>query len=67
MSKSDGPLKPSAQLLTKLGSIVVHADEMLSTKGHHFDLATLKSLLQDPQVKEWIGQMDALALVPKKR
>ncbi len=67
MSKSEGPLKPSAQLLIKLGSIVVHVDEMISAKGHPYDALALTSLLQDPQVKEWINQMDALALVPKKR
>ncbi len=64
---SEGPLKPSATLLCKLGSIVAHVDEMLSTKGHHFDLEVLKHLLQDGEVKEWIKQMDALALIPEKR
>ena len=27
----------------------------------------LHALLADPEVKEWLEQMDAMALVPKKR
>ena len=56
----------SKTLLVKLGSIAVHADEAI-TKGHEFDIATLKSLLDDEEVKEWITEMDKLALIPKKR
>ena len=41
------PLKPEATLLCKLGSIAIHTDEMLSDKGHHFDITVLKGLLQD--------------------
>lgn len=61
------PLKPSTVLLCKLGSIVVHTEEMLSSKGHHFDVATLRGCLADPEVIEWMKEMDRLALVPKKR
>lgn len=62
------PLKKvQADLLIKLGSIAVHAEELLSPKGHHFDKAALDSLLKDPQIKQWLEEMDKLALVPKKR
>lgn len=61
------PLKPSASVLIKLGSIAVHIDEMLSPKGHEFDRPALDTVLYDPEVKEWLASMDKLALLPKKR
>lgn len=61
------PLTPSPQLLTKLGSIMVHVEELLSPHGHHFDRVALDDLLKDPQVKEWRRQMDSMALLPVKR
>lgn len=60
-------LQPSATLLCKLGSIIVHADEMLSPFGHSFDREALKALLGDPEVAAWIAGMGELALVPLKR
>lgn len=60
-------LNPDMTLLIKLGSIAVHADEMLSPRGHEFDKVALQGLLEDPEVKVWIDEMDKLALVPKKR
>jgi len=60
-------LHPSPALLAKLGSILIHAEEMLSAKGHHFDAATLFGLLNDSDVQEWLSKMDKLALLPKKR
>lgn len=54
-------------LLVKLGSIAVHAEEMMSPKGHEFDKAALDTLLEDPEVKEWLEAMDRLAFLPKKR
>lgn len=60
-------LNPDMTLLIKLGSIAVHVDEMLSPRGHEFDRVALQSLLEDPEVKVWIDEMDKLALVPKKR
>lgn len=59
--------KPSITLLVKLGSIAVHADEMLSSNGHAFDRIALQGLLADPEIREWIEEMDRLAMVPKKR
>ncbi len=54
-------------LQMKLGSIAVHAEEMLSPSGHHFDRTVLEGLLKDPEVVEWLALMDASALIPKKR
>lgn len=61
------PLKPEVSLLVKLGSIVVHVEEMESPDGHHLDKAALKTVLEDEEVKAWLEQMDAMALIPKKR
>jgi hypothetical protein len=60
-------LTPSPQLLCKLGSIVVHADELLSPGGHQFDSEALKALLADSDVQVWIAEMGFMALVPLKR
>lgn len=58
---------PSVGVLVKLGSIAVHADELLSPEGHAFDRSALESLVRDPDVLAWLRQMDRLALLPKKR
>ena len=56
---------PSLALLSKLGSITVHAEEMLSPDDHEFDRVALGALLADPEVQQWIKSMGAL--LPKKR
>lgn len=61
------PLKPSVTLLCKLGSIVVHADEGLGSKGHQFDLAAISALVSDREVIEWLDAMDSMALLPVRR
>lgn len=61
------PLKPNAALLCKLGSILVHLDEGLRTKGHEFDFIAIRQLLRDDQVFGWLYEMDKLAMLPKKR
>lgn len=61
------PIKPGVSLLCKLASIAVHADEILGSGGHEFDRAALLSVLADPEVREWIEQMRAAALAPRKR
>lgn len=58
---------PSPGLLSKLGSIIVHAEELLSPKGHEFDALALKTALADPEVKEWLKGMNDLAMLPVKR
>lgn len=67
LSEMKDPLKPSAGLLCKLGSIAVHVEEMLSLKGHAFDRSAIESLLEDSEVKEWQKAMDKLALLPRRR
>jgi hypothetical protein len=62
-----GMLTPSPGLLCKLGSIAVHADELLSSDGHAFDKIALERLMADPEVVEWMAQMDAAAMLPKRR
>lgn len=59
------PLKPSLGLLTKLGSIAVHAEEMLSPKGHPLDREALKSVLSGVEVQQWIKDMGVY--MPVKR
>src|SRR5690606_26867268 len=51
------PLKPTPALLAKLGSIAVHADELLSDDGHVFDRHALKTLLAQDDVQEWLADM----------
>lgn len=63
----DDALKPSAQLLCKLGSIAVHADEFLSPYGHVLDRHALTSLLDDYEVRNWLKAMQTMALIPEKR
>lgn len=61
------PLKPQVTLLVKLGSLVVHVEEMLSAKGHHIDKTAIEGLLNDSEVKAWLKQMDKGAFLPVKR
>lgn len=67
MKKPHTPSLPSMRLLVKLGSIAVHADEMLGPKGHEVDKAALCSLLNDEEVQAWLKAMNQLALLPVKR
>lgn len=60
-------LKPSASLLCKLGSIVVHAEELTSVTGHAFDRDALIAAMADPEVCEWLNEMRAMAMLPMKR
>jgi hypothetical protein len=60
-------LEPDTGLLVKLGSIMVHAEEMTEPGAHAFDVTALKSLLSDPEVVAWREEMDAMALLPVKR
>jgi hypothetical protein len=62
------PFQPSVALLSKLGSILVHAEEgVLDEGGHHFDLIVLRDLIADPEVVAWRQSMDRLAMLPVKR
>lgn len=67
-TKSTGdPLKPSAALLCKLGSIVAHIDEGLDDGGHAFDWTAATALINDQEVQAWLARMDKLALLPRRR
>ena len=60
-------LHPSPSLLSKLGSIIVHVEELTSGSGHPFDKISFLMLIEDEEVKRWLKEMDELALLPKKR
>lgn len=61
------PLQAPTTVMIKLGSIAVHVEEYLSPAGHVLDFVALRSLLDDPEIKEWLAAMDKLALVPRRR
>jgi len=61
------PQEPEFPLLVKLGSIIRHAEEAISDQGHHFDVAAVETLLEDPDVAKWMAAMDKLGLLPVKR
>lgn len=63
----EDPFRPSMQLLSKLASVAVHAEEYLSSDGHDLDRIALEMALADPQVTEWMAAMDKAALAPRKR
>jgi hypothetical protein len=66
-AKKDPTDNPSLTLLMKLGSIAVHADELLSDDGHELDRVALNTVLYDPEVTSWLEQMKKLAYIPRKR
>ena len=59
------PLKPPLTLLCKVASIVVHAEELISPKGHIFDHEAFKTAFQDKEVQDWLKAMGPF--VPAKR
>lgn len=62
--------KPSLGLLLKLGSIVVHADEITEDDGenaHEFDYMAIRAALADPEVILWIREMSKSGFLPVKR
>jgi hypothetical protein len=61
------PLKPSPALLCKLGSIIVHTEELLSPRGHPVDREALKTVTEDAEVVEWMTSMRKMAMLPVKR
>ena len=65
----DDLLRPSAALLCKLGSLIVHAAEYLDAagRGHPFDKDAFDTLMEDPEVREWMNGMDKLSMLPMKR
>lgn len=61
----NNPLTPSLALLCKLGSIVVHAEELISPNGHIVDRGAIEGLLSDVDVQAWIADMGPM--LPVKR
>lgn len=61
------PLQPSPAVLSALGSIVVHVEELISPEGHAFDRLELQKLLDSTTVKDWMVEMRKLSLIPLKR
>lgn len=62
------PFQPSASLLVKLGSLVVHYEEMTSPKGRpDFDKPAIDTLRNDPEVVAWFAEMTKMAMLPVKR
>lgn len=57
----------SASLVSKLASVVVHADEMLSPSGHHFDKTALQQACRDPEVQAWLDSLGPLAPVKRTK
>lgn len=53
--------------LVKLGSIARHVEEYISSGGHQLDIIACDSLLKDPEIHQWMQDMDKLALLPLKR
>lgn len=66
-SRLDEALHPSTTLLIKLGSIVVHQQELASPGGHGFDKVVLDQLLADPEVQDWLDTMNRAAFLPVPR
>jgi len=60
-------LKPSLALLAKLSAVVVHLEEWLSEDGHPNEKIALDGVLYDPEVQEWVREMEARTLAPLKR
>jgi len=66
MSKKK-PKNEVTTLLIKLASIAVHADEMLSPDGHHFDKEVIRSLLTDSEVRAFLDAKENQVYLPLKR
>ena len=63
--KIDG-LHLTPALASKIASVVVHADELLSPDGRHLDKIPLKQAMEDPEVRAWIKTLGALAPVKRR-
>ncbi len=62
-------LTPSRSVLSKLALTALHFDELINLVGHHlrFDKTELQKACDDPELKDWLKQMEAMLLIPKKR
>jgi len=55
----------SPTILLALGSIAVHADELLSIDGREADKEAIRGLLSNKELREWIKKQGCL--LPLKR
>lgn len=60
-------LKPSATLLIKIGSLLVHYQELHGGQGHAFDKNVIDQLEADPDVVDWLETMTRGAFLPVRR
>ncbi len=58
---------PSLSLMCKLGSIIVHLEEASGPACSVFDVITTRTILNDPEVQDWLAAMRKAALLPVKR
>jgi hypothetical protein len=65
MADTQNALHPSTELLCKIGSALVHADEAMSPSGHPFDAEEFRQRFNDAEVQAWIKAMGPL--LPLKR
>ena len=61
------PYHMPVTLTAKVGSIVRHVEEALSSDGHRYDFDACSALLKDPEVREWMDALDAHCLLPLLR
>lgn len=64
---STNALNPEPALIVKLGSLIVHYQELTGPRPSELDKVAIDSLLGDPDVTEWFDAMNKLALLPLKR
>ena len=60
-------LKPSISILCKLGSLAIHDLEFNGPNRDALDLIAAKQILTDPEVVEWLEQMQKIALITRPR
>lgn len=58
---------PTLSTMAKVGSILIHVEEGRSRDGSPFDWSTVDSLMQDSEVQQFLTDLRALALIPRKR
>lgn len=68
MAREDADfLNVEPSTLAKIGSALVHAEELLSPGGHEFDLEAFRRLMEDKEVVAWLDSGRAMAMLPVKR
>lgn len=60
-------MKPSVTVLIKIGSAMIHAEELIETKFKNadFDISAFNAVAQDPEVVAWVKAMGPM--LPRKR